>query len=148
MSDSGLGTDLQTLNELLARGVIHVDDVANFIGVSRQIVYRWRKPPAPNMTARNAEKLRLFLESVQGAGSRGEPLTPHTPQEQQKPTGSGGVVMSSETRQLLEDILSLPPSLQGTLRQNIDALKLLALRLDAEKRSAAAVEAAADIKPL
>lgn len=148
MSDSGLGTDLQTLNELLARGVIHVDDVANFIGVSRQIVYRWRKPPAPNMTARNAEKLRLFLELVQGAGSRGEPLTPHTPQEQQKPTGSGGVVMSSETRQLLEDILSLPPSLQGTLRQNIDALKLLALRLDAEKRSAAAVEAAADIKPL
>ena len=148
MSDSGLGTDLQTLNELLARGVIHVDDVANFIGVSRQIVYRWRKPPAPNMTARNAQKLRSFLESVQGAGSRGEPLTPHTPQEQQKPTGSGGVVMSSETRQLLEDILSLPPSLQGTLRQNIDALKLLALRLDAEKRSAAAVEAAADIKPL
>ena len=146
MSDSGLGTDLQTLNELLARGVIHVDDVANFIGVSRQIVYRWRKPPAPNMTARNAEKLRLFLESVQGAGSRGDPAQAQTPQEQQKPTGSGGVVMSSETRQLLEDILSLPPSLQGTLRQNIDALKLLALRLDAEKRNNSAVDAVAESK--
>ena len=146
MSDSDLGTDLQTLNELLIRGVIHIDQVAQFIGVSRQIVYRWRKPPAPNMTARNAQKLKSFLESVQGAGSRGETAAAHTPQEQQKPTGSGGVVMSTETKQLLQDILSLPPSLQGTLRQNIDALKLLALRLEADKRTAAVVDAAAELK--
>lgn len=54
--------------------------------------------------------------------------------------------MSMETKQLLQDILSLPPSLQGTLRQNIDALKLLALRLESEKRAAAAVDAAVELK--
>jgi hypothetical protein len=54
--------------------------------------------------------------------------------------------MSTETKQLLQDILSLPPSLQGTLRQNIDALKLLALRLEADKRTAAVVDAAAELK--
>lgn len=137
---------ISTLNDLIDRGVVRVGDAAEHIGVSRQILAQWRKDPSPSMKARNASRLAAFLESVQGAGSRGDPAQAQTPQEQQKPTGSGGVVMSSETRQLLEDILSLPPSLQGTLRQNIDALKLLALRLDAEKRNNSAVDAVAESK--
>jgi hypothetical protein len=138
---------IATLNDLISRGVVRVGDVAEHVGVSRQILAQWRKDPSPNMKAKNASRLVSYLESVQGAGgSRGEPAKVQTPQEQQKLTGSGGVVMSTETKQLLEDILSLPPSLQGTLRQNIDALKLLALRLDADKRATAAVNALADSK--
>jgi hypothetical protein len=138
---------IATLNDLIERGVVRVGDVAEYLGVSRQILAQWRKDPSPNMKAKNASKLVSFLESVQGAGgSRGEPAKPQTPQEQQKPTGSGGVVMSTETKQLLEDILSLPPHLQGTLRQNIDALKLLAMRLDADKRSSAAADSSTESK--
>ena len=138
---------IATLNDLIDRGVVRVGDVAEYVGVSRQILAQWRKDPSPNMKAKNASKLVSFLDTARGAGgSRGEPAKPQASPEQQKVAGGVGVVMNSEAKRLLENFYALPAHLQAVLMQNSDSLLLANMRIDTQKRSEAAVDSIAEFK--